>query len=339
MNMFASHTPTLSPALRQVVPGATKDGASSHVRILLCTYNGAPFLRAQLDSFLAQEHDDWSLQVQDDHSTDATRQILADFAAQHPAREVTTFEGVGKGHAANYLSILCRQSPLPIGGTVALSDQDDVWLPYRLSRARAVLAQLEGEHGTDTPILYGSRTRLARPDLTPMGLSRTVRRRPSFTNALVQNVMAGNTLMLNGAALELVKQAGANLDVPFHDWWLYLLISGAGGQVVFDDEPTLLYRQHAHNALGTPNSLRGAVKRLGMVRDTVFRQSIDRNITALNRNAQMLTQPHRRAVEVMAQRSTGNRLRALHQVWQAGIHRQGRMQSLFVFWAMMRRKI
>ncbi|WP_300514872.1 glycosyltransferase family 2 protein [Aliiroseovarius sp.] len=309
----------------------------THVCILLCTFNGSAFLQEQLDSFLAQDHRDWSLWISDDHSTDATRRILQDFILAHPDREVRLFDGVGRGHAANYLSLLCRPA-LPSDCFIALSDQDDVWLPDRLSRGLVRVAACEMADD-DAPVLYGSRTRLVDEDLTPMGLSRGLQRPPSFGNALVQNVMAGNTLLLNPAALALVRRAGPGPDVPFHDWWLYLLLSGAGARLVFDEHPTVLYRQHERNALGTPNTLRGSIKRLDMVRRSVFRQAINRNLAALERHGALLSPAHRQNAAIMARRGQGSRLRALRDIWRAGVRRQGRMQSLFVFWAMMRRMI
>ena len=47
-----------------------------HITILMATYNGARFLSAQLDSLLAQSHQNWSLIVSDDGSRDATMAIL-----------------------------------------------------------------------------------------------------------------------------------------------------------------------------------------------------------------------------------------------------------------------
>ena len=41
-----------------------------HIQIVMATCNGARFLREQLESFAAQDHQDWSLLVSDDHSTD-----------------------------------------------------------------------------------------------------------------------------------------------------------------------------------------------------------------------------------------------------------------------------
>ena len=73
------------------------------VRILLATRNGARYLQAQLDSYLAQDHADWALWVSDDHSSDGSWEMLEAFRAAHPDREIVLRRGPGKGSAANFL--------------------------------------------------------------------------------------------------------------------------------------------------------------------------------------------------------------------------------------------
>ena len=48
--------------------------------ILLATYNGARYLREQIESIYAQTYQDWTLYVHDDGSTDGTQEILAEYA-------------------------------------------------------------------------------------------------------------------------------------------------------------------------------------------------------------------------------------------------------------------
>lgn len=56
----------------------------SKISIALCTYNGAKFLPAQLESFLAQTRLPDELIVCDDCSTDETPQMINDFARRAP---------------------------------------------------------------------------------------------------------------------------------------------------------------------------------------------------------------------------------------------------------------
>src|SRR5690606_22824866 len=109
----------------------------------------------QLASLAAQELDDWALWVSDDGSTDGTMAVLEAFRAERQGKnEVTIVEGPGAGSAAlNFLHLLTRPE-LPLGPrtVVALCDQDDVWLPEKLGRGLALLA----DAAEDVPLLYGA---------------------------------------------------------------------------------------------------------------------------------------------------------------------------------------
>ena len=91
----------------------------------------------------------------------------------------------------------------PRGTWMAFSDQDDVWLPDRLARGVAALG------GHSGPALYCSRTWITDERLESRRLSAPRPRSLGFRNALVQNVASGNTILLNAAAADLVRDAAA----------------------------------------------------------------------------------------------------------------------------------
>ena len=97
-----------------------------HVAILMCTLNGERFLKEQLDSFTTQTHQDWTLWVSDDGSTDQTLEILRATQAEWGADRLKIVEGPRKGFARNFLSLACRAEIE--AEYFAFSDQDDVWL-------------------------------------------------------------------------------------------------------------------------------------------------------------------------------------------------------------------
>ena len=109
------------------------------IAVLMATCNGAAHLAEQLESLAAQKLPPGLLVVSDDGSTDATRAILAGFAAAHPALTVRLGEGPRKGSALNFLSLILGLDADAVD-LVAISDQDDVWLPAKLGRAAAALA-------------------------------------------------------------------------------------------------------------------------------------------------------------------------------------------------------
>lgn len=246
-----------------------------HIQIVLATHNGARFLREQLDSFAAQDHEDWSLLVSDDHSTDATREIVAEFAARVP-QKVRLIEGPGKGPAANFLFLLNHPDlgPFP----TALSDQDDIWLPDKLSRFAATLKR-DG-HGKG-PLLACGATLIVDEYRNPIRLSDTSPPIPGFGNAIVECIAGGNTMGLNIDALQLVRRVGGEFDIPFHDWWLYLLIAGVGGKIVFDQKPLLEYRSHDDSFRGHHFGWKARMKRMREFIRGDYRQWVQRNVAAL----------------------------------------------------------
>ena len=112
-----------------------------------------------------------------------------------------------------------------------------------------------GEASGNAPALYFARQQLVDAGLRPIGLPPPLRRPPGFPAALTQNLATGCTLMLNRAAAELVAASTAPAAAN-HDWWCYLVVAGAGGRLLSDATPTVLYhRQHAGNVVGAPASL------------------------------------------------------------------------------------
>ncbi len=92
------------------------------ISVVMCTYNGAPYLRQQLDTIINQTYPIHELIVQDDQSTDGTMEILEEYAACYPFMQVHRKQQ-RKGIADNFLTAMAYAT----GDYVALSDQDDIW--------------------------------------------------------------------------------------------------------------------------------------------------------------------------------------------------------------------
>ena len=239
----------LEPAGSQLSSDAGQVFASDRVRVavLLSTYNGAAYLGEQLESLLSQTYPHWTLFWRDDGSTDETVAILRAFASGRGAGRCVHLAATKHlGITASFL-VLLRQAPE--GHVVAFADQDDVWLPQKLARGIAGL----GDPRSARPALYCARQRLVDCSLNTLGLSPKLARLPPFPASLTQNVATGCTVMLNPAAARLI--AASHLpDGTLHDWWSYLLVGAAGGRLIADPVPVVLYRQHRENAVGAPHS-------------------------------------------------------------------------------------
>ncbi|WP_294924764.1 glycosyltransferase family 2 protein [uncultured Paracoccus sp.] len=302
-------------------------GTGSHdqrVTILMAVRDGARYLPAQLDSIAAQSLDGWRLLASDDGSTDESRALIDRFAATHPQGRVLLLTGPGQGPAANFRHLL-RAVP-ENGGLVAFGDQDDVWLPDKLERAARALAGLDG------PAIWCSSVTICDEALRPLAVSTLPRRGPSFRHALVQNLVRGNTLVLNPAAFRLTAAADAETGpVVMHDWWIYQLVTGAGGRVIFDPRPSVLYRQHGANVVGGARGLRARLTAAGRLVLGAHRGWSRRNLLALHPSRHRLTPENRRVLDDFArlQDPLPQRIAALRR---GGFHRQGRLEQL-ALWA------
>lgn len=220
------------------------------VAILLSTFEGERFLVPQLHSLLSQTHRDWVLYWRDDGSTDGTRTVMRAFLNRiGPERTVVLEENVRVGATESYMRLV-RRAYADGNPVLAFADQDDVWLPEKLSRGVAALTSVPDE----VPALYFARQVLVDASLRRIALSYRVRRQPGFPTCLTQNLATGCTMLMNREAMALMAERPAPAG-GLHDWWSYIVVSAHGGRLIADDEPTVLYRQHESNTIGAPRSL------------------------------------------------------------------------------------
>jgi glycosyltransferase involved in cell wall biosynthesis len=263
--------------------GARRSDRAPVVAVLLCTYQGAAFLEQQLDSIESQTYSAWVVWASDDGSTDDTLKILQRYRTRWGGNRMVVVSGPRTGSARNFLTLTCRSEI--DADYFAWADQDDIWLPHKLARALAALATYESTR----PALYGTRTILTNSHDQVIGLSARFERSPCFRNALVQSVAGGNTITFNRSARDLLIRAGANLNVIAHDWWAYQLISGCGGAVLYDSQPSVRYRQHGRNQIGSNVHPLARMLRLQILMRGEFKCWIDRNLAALELVRPLLT--------------------------------------------------
>lgn len=279
------------------------------VTILLATYNGARYLAEQLDSIVQQTHKNWDVIASDDGSSDQTQQILNHY-------NIPIANGPGQGFAANFLSLISTVNTE--SAYYAFADQDDVWMRLKLEQALAWLQSIPEE----LPALYCGRTQLVDEYLQVIGYSPLFKKKAGFLNALAQNIGGGNTMIFNRAALNLLRQTKSHQDIVSHDWWAYLLVSGAGGVVYYDAEPTICYRQHGANLVGSNSNWLARCYRVRMLLQRRFKHWMDLNSKSLFAVAHLLTPENKRVLEQFEQARKGWFFSRLIQIKSLGIYRQ-----------------
>jgi glycosyltransferase involved in cell wall biosynthesis len=208
---------------------------------LLSTFNGSAFLPQLLASLRRQSHESWLLYWRDDGSADETPHIVR---SQVPRDRIVQLHSIDRlGPCASFLSIV--RASAGKHASYHFADQDDVWLPNKLKLAHESVTQI------DQPVLFHSRQELIDAQGNSLGLS-NLAGSPSFDNAVVENIVVGCSAAFNNAAARL-GAAGRPTRVRMHDWWMYLIVS-AFGRVVYSSIPTIQYRQHSGNVVGSNSS-------------------------------------------------------------------------------------
>lgn len=316
------------------------------VLILMGTFNGERFIREQLDSIAAQRHKNWKLVISDDGSTDHTLEIARQWASELGEGRVVFREGPRKGFAQNFLSMACDKSL--ISDFYAFCDQDDVWMEEKLMAAVHVAQKNEhnfssrdnekiASSGADL-FLYCGRTAYVGEDLNIYQYSRRFKKPPSFANAIVQSLAGGNTMLFNYRLKKVLEHIGV-VPTTSHDWWLYQLVTGAGGQVFYDENPYILYRQSLNTLVGENQSLGAKLKRVRMSLAGLLGKYIDQNISCWEGALQYLNNKNKKILKTFKECRNYSIFRRIFYFWSLGIHRQSALQTLALYALLVIKKI
>jgi glycosyltransferase involved in cell wall biosynthesis len=304
-----------------------------NVAILMSTFNGAKFLSEQLDSLANQNHENWILYVRDDGSADKTLEILNEYERKWGSKKIIIFAGSNIGFSKSFLTLACDKSIK--ADYYAFCDQDDIWLPEKLTKA---INLIQITKGNENAFLYCGRSHYVSEKLQPCGQSPLFIFPPNFRNALVQSIAGGNTMVFNQKTKNMLENIGL-VDVPSHDWWLYILISGIDGVVFYDQNPYLLYRQHSQALVGGNVGLSRKLKRIFFLFQGRFRQWNSMNIEALNTSSCLLSTSNLKLLELFTKLRKSKLKDRLRLLQICGLYRQTRDGTISLYIAAIFGKI
>lgn len=228
------------------------------VSVAMCTYNGARYVGEQLGSILDQTNRPNEIVIADDGSTDGTLGVVREIWTERQPGDVSLnilAQGARLGVTANFQ----RAIDATRGDLVALSDQDDVWHPERLSLASAAF------RADESLLLQNSDARLVDASGRPLGMTLLdalrvsavehdeIDRGQAFHAYIRRNLVTGATVMFRRS---LMAAAAPFPSEWVHDEWL-AIIAAATGRVMLSDVALIDYRQHGSNAIGVASPTLG----------------------------------------------------------------------------------
>lgn len=240
------------------------------ITVLMAAYNGQDYIKEQIESILNQTYTDWKLIIQDDCSTDDTLNIAKEYAKQYP-QKIRVFQSeTNSGSAKNNFFSMLKYAKSEY---VMLCDDDDIWLRDKMRMSLNRIKELEVKNGKDKPLLVHSDVAVVNKDLNVLCDSIYTYQnmnsaRNKLNNLLVQNIVVGNTMMVNKALLNMIKSIPKN--ALMHDWW-FALIACTFGEIGFVNKETVLYRQHEQNDVGAKetNKLSVNIKRKDRLKESL----------------------------------------------------------------------
>lgn len=212
------------------------------ISVVIATFNGAKYLAEQIESILNQTYPIYEVVILDDCSTDTTWEILSDYCQKHA--QVKVYRNV---HNLGCVNTFSSALELTTGDFIALSDQDDIWLPNKIE---TLLQYAQSEYN-----LVHSDAYLCNENLNTYALYSDIKgflKSSSFINYLNYNDVSGCTTLFSRKLLDKI------IPIPdgfwMHDHYLALMASYYG-KVVYIDKPLIKYRQHANNVLGAKSNI------------------------------------------------------------------------------------
>ena len=227
------------------------------IDIIMGTYNGERYIQEQIDSILKNTWTSWRLWICDDGSTDRTEQVVKDYVKSYPDKIFWKPNEKNKGAAINFLDGARKAS----GDYVMFCDQDDYWLPSKIEDTLNCMKQAERQFGKNTPLTVFTDATVVNESLKIMQKSfhkssNLDTAKLDLPHMLMENKMMGCTMLLNQALLK--KMYKFPRKVRMHDWWAGI-VAAAYGKIIYLNKPTLLYRQHTSNVVGSTEFSKEAV--------------------------------------------------------------------------------
>lgn len=240
------------------------------VAVLLAAYNGMKWIEEQIDSILKQQGVVITLFVSVDRSTDGTEECIQLLQNRH-ANVVMLPYGERFGGAGPNFFRLIRDVDFTKFDYIALSDQDDIWLDNKLYRATSVLSENKFD-------VYSSDVIAFWPNGRELLIKKSYPQR-KFDH-FFESPGPGCTYVLNLKSATYLKEnviyAGDDVDrfATNHDCFIYALLRQKGFYWHIDNEPLMLYRQHANNQVGTNTGYAAYKKRLALVRSHWYKNQV-----------------------------------------------------------------
>ncbi len=216
------------------------------IDILLATYNGEKFVKEQIESILNQTYENFNLIISDDASTDNTLNILEEYEKKDTRIKVFKKEK-NKGLIDNFEFLLKNVT----SDYFMFSDQDDIWKKDKIEKSiNKLKEESSGLVYTDLEIVDEKLNVIYPSYWKYKQIYKKIIKYNNFEALYLNNFVTGCTILAKSKYIKDILPLPRNSKFVLHDYWTALIIS-AKDKISYVEEPTIQYRQHKNNRVGS----------------------------------------------------------------------------------------
>lgn len=226
------------------------------VAVLMSTYNGAKYIKEQLNSILSQTYSDFTLYIRDDGSTDGTQEIISSYNDSR----ILFKQGENLGPCGSFFSLLNTAKDADY---IFFSDQDDVWFPDKLEKMLIKIS----EYKTEPTMVFSdfkmidSLSNVTNDSFSAYAGLQVTPGIIKINKIIAHPYVFGCASVINKPLAKLVLDPPKGIEM--HDCWL-ALTAAAVGNLIYMPEQTISHRFHDSNATGRSgqDSVRSRLSRI-----------------------------------------------------------------------------
>ena len=224
------------------------------ISVAFIVYNGARYMRTQLDSILAQTHKVQEIIVCDDASSDNTKELLEEYKNKHPNLFFIHYNTKNIGPTKNIEKAIQACT----GDIILLADQDDYW---ETNKVDTIVKWFEANPNMNGVFTSGSLMNSNGEIDNKYGLWDTmsfpykaIKSKTEQNNILklyintVENSVTGATLAIRNN-LPFLKKPFPTIKHLVHDRWLAMNLAENNSLGILN-EKLIRYRIHSEQAIG-----------------------------------------------------------------------------------------
>ena len=249
---------------------------SPSVAVLLTAYNGITWIEEQVDSILNQKNVNIDLYISVDLSSDGTHEWCQELALKNTSVNMLPYGDCFGGAAKNFFRLI---KDVDFNGYdyISLADQDDIWLPEKISRAIKLIKdrKLEG---------YSSNVIAFWEDGREQVIDKSYPQKKY--DYYFESAGPGCTFMFKKQSLKkfkifLTENWDLVNEVKLHDWMIYAYFRSFSMLWYIDKTPSMYYRQHKNNQIGANYYWKSYLSRLKKINSGWYHNEVQKIIALL----------------------------------------------------------